>query len=186
MRLTYDTDIFDRVGANAATLYEYLCFWCGKSKNVIDGRKWIYQRLKDFEEAFPTMSLSSIRRGLKKLEDEGLILTGNFNKVPYDRTKWYSAVEQKSSENVNKSKCSKRTNGSVQNEQIDVVKVNNSDVFKMNKSDVFKMNTPIPINKHLRTVDESIYIGVEPSFNEILNSYPVIKDNEELKDTFLE
>ena len=185
MKLTYDTDILDRVGANAATLYEYLRFWCGKSKNVIDGRKWVYQRLKDFEEAFPTMSLSSIRRGLKKLEDEGLILTGNFNKVPYDRTKWYSAVEQKGSENVNKSKCSKRTNGSVQNEQIEVVKVNNSDVFKMNKSDVFKMNTPIPVNKQLTTVNE-IYIGVEPSFNEILNSYPVIKDNEELKDTFLE
>lgn len=187
MRLTYDTDILDRVGMNAATLYEYLRFWCGKSKNVIDGRKWVYQTIKDFKEAFPNMGEKTIRRNLKKLEDEGLILTGNFNKVPFDHTKWYAVVDDHIElVKMTTSKKSKRPNRSGQNDQIETVKVTNSEVVKMTTSDVVKMTKPIPINKHLRTVDESIYIGVEPSFNEILNSYPVIKDNEDLKDTFLE
>lgn len=171
---------------NAAVIYEYLRFWCGKSKNVIDGRKWVYQTIKDFKEAFPNMNEKTIRRNLKRLEDEGLILTGNFNKVPFDHTKWYAVVDdQIELDKVSTSKRTKSPNRSGQNVHIETDKMSNSEVDKMSTSDVDKMSKPIPINKHLRTVDE-IYIGVEPSFNEILNSYPVIKDNEELKDTFLE
>ena len=186
MRLTYDTDILDRVGTNAATLYEYLRFWCGKSKNVFDERKWVYQRIADFEEAFPNMSKNTIKRNLKKLEEAGLILTGNFNKVPFDHTKWYAVIEFNDEPKMGSSMNPKRVNRKTQNGSNDSPKVGSSERPKMGSSERPKMGSAIPINKQLTNINESIYIGVEPSFNEILNSYPVIKDNEELKDTFLE
>ena len=65
------------------------------------------------------MSRSTIRRCLKKLEQEGYIKTACFNKLKFDHTKWY-AVNNEHIEEVKMptSKCSKRTHRDVQNEHI--------------------------------------------------------------------
>lgn len=141
-RRGYDTEIAAKVGKPAAAVFEYIAFWCSKSDEVHDGRRWIFHTLNQYKEHFPDLSLSTIRRALKTLETSGLIVTSCYNKMPFDRTKWYAvADEQIDVFKMNKSKCSKRTNRAVQNEQIDEV--------KMNTSDVFKMNTPITTNNKL-------------------------------------
>ncbi len=177
---SYDTEIIDRVGNNAAMLYEYIEYWCSQSEEVHDGRRWIFHTLISFKEHFPYLSQSTIRRSLKKLEEEGLIVTGNYNKIPFDKTKWYAiASEQIEAVKVNKSKCSKRTNRSVQNEHIEAVKMNTSDVFKMNKSDVFKMNTPITTNNNYRRTNEDITNKgkfTPPSVDEV-RDYCLERDN---------
>jgi len=33
-------------------------------------------------------------RGLKSLEDQAVILVGNYNKISYDRTLWYALVNE--------------------------------------------------------------------------------------------
>jgi len=69
-------------------------FWCLKNKannsNFHDGKYWTYNSIRSWRELFPYMGDKAIRNALKKLEDKGLIKSGNYNKVSYDRTKWYA------------------------------------------------------------------------------------------------
>lgn len=55
-----------------------------------DGYYWISSSLKSFSQFFPFLTQRQIEVELKKLEKEGLIITGNYNETPFDRTKWYA------------------------------------------------------------------------------------------------
>lgn len=89
---------------NAAIIFSNIYYWClenkNKNKNFFkkDGdtvsRYWTYDTIKTLAEKFYFLSESQIRTSLEKLEDKGLIITGNFNKLAYDRTKWYSVTEK--------------------------------------------------------------------------------------------
>src|SRR5699024_2527692 len=46
--------------------------------------------MKAMLEIFPYLTEKKIRTALKNLQDEGLILTGNYNRSAYDRTLWYA------------------------------------------------------------------------------------------------
>ena len=58
-----------------------------------DGRYWTYNSVNAYVEKFPYMSRSSIRRALKSLEEQGLIISGRHNEDPRDRTKWYAITD---------------------------------------------------------------------------------------------
>lgn len=103
---SFDPQIAARVGVNAAVLYQNIVWWCAKNaanrRNEHDGRSWTYNSVKAWAELFPYLTGSQIRLALEKLENEGLILSGTFNEVGYDRTKWYCPSEQiHLSENAN-------------------------------------------------------------------------------------
>ena len=87
---SYDMDIAGKVGEKAAILYEYLAYWCERSGELHDGLRWIFKTIKGFQEVFPNMNERTIRRCLNKLESSGYIKTGNYNKIPFDKTKWYA------------------------------------------------------------------------------------------------
>lgn len=55
-----------------------------------EGRVWVYNSLSGWREQFPFISEKTIYRIFKKLEQEGYLLTGNFNAKKYDQTKWYT------------------------------------------------------------------------------------------------
>lgn len=63
------------------------------NKNFYDNRYWTYNSVSAFSEEFIYLSEKQIRNILSKLEIKGLIITGNYNKIAYDRTKWYSITE---------------------------------------------------------------------------------------------
>ena len=94
----FDTEVAQLVGVNAAVLFKNICYWVEKNatngKNEHDGRYWTYNSMKAYEEQFPYLTSKQIRTALTKLEEEGLIATGCFNDVPYDRTKWYTVTEK--------------------------------------------------------------------------------------------
>ena len=56
----------------------------------IDGKYWIYNTIEAWHKQFPFWSISTIKRIISNLEKEKLIITGNFNKISIDRTKWYT------------------------------------------------------------------------------------------------
>lgn len=62
-------------------------------KNFYDNRYWTYNSVTAFAKEFVYLSEKQIRNVLTKLETKGLIITGNYNKIAYDRTKWYSVTE---------------------------------------------------------------------------------------------
>ncbi len=94
-RHSFDPEIAQKVGINAAVIYQNLSWWCEKNaaneKNIHDGKAWTHNSLRAFEILFPYLSGNQIRTALDKLETSGLIEVGNFNKKAYDRTKWYCA-----------------------------------------------------------------------------------------------
>ena len=95
---SFSPEIANRVGLNAAVLYQNIVWWSQKNaangKHQHDGRYWTYNSVKAFSELFPYFSPKQIRTALTRLENDGLILSGNFNNAGYDRTKWYCPVEQ--------------------------------------------------------------------------------------------
>lgn len=93
-----DIGVAQLVGANAALILENISYWCehnaANNANLHDGRYWTYNSTKAFGELFPYMTINVIRASIKKLKDNGLILTGNYNKSAYDRTMWYTLTEK--------------------------------------------------------------------------------------------
>lgn len=93
----FSVEIAARYGILEAVLIENIKYWVDKNrangKNIFDGRPWTYNSVKAFTDLFPYASEGQIRRALKKLESCGLLLTGNYNKLPYDRTMWYALTD---------------------------------------------------------------------------------------------
>lgn len=46
--------------------------------------------MKAFNELFPYLTTKQIRSGIQTLIDNGIIVTGNYNEKPFDRTLWYA------------------------------------------------------------------------------------------------
>ncbi|MBR1445471.1 MAG: hypothetical protein IJ586_00080 [Alloprevotella sp.] len=91
-------EIAKEVGVLAATVFNNIGFWVDNAKangkNEHEGRHWTYNSVKAWAEQFPYASSSQIGRALSKLRDAGLVLTGNYNKNPYDQTLWYTLSDK--------------------------------------------------------------------------------------------
>lgn len=79
----------EKVGLNESIVLQQLHYWLMDSKHFHDDHKWIYNTYSDWKKQFPFWSDKTIRRTITKLENEGLIISGNYNKLPIDKTKWY-------------------------------------------------------------------------------------------------
>lgn len=73
-----------------AVILQQIAWWQERSEHEHDGRKWVYNTADQWQEQFPWLSVWTVRRKLAALETAGYLITGNFNKAGYDRTKWYS------------------------------------------------------------------------------------------------
>lgn len=87
-----------KVGVTAAVLLTNIHYWVIRNEanqaNFHDGRYWTYNSVAALHELFPYLSTKQVRTALKKLEDCGLVVTGCYNKNPYDRTKWYALTAE--------------------------------------------------------------------------------------------
>ena len=83
-------------GLEKAVILYNLRFWltvnkaAGKEKHYHDGKWWTYNTAKALENLMPFFNRRSIARWMSELEADGVLLSGSFNKVAYDRTKWYT------------------------------------------------------------------------------------------------
>lgn len=78
-----------RIGLNEAIFLQQLYQRLNESKHVHDGHQWVPTSYEGWHEQFPFWSMSTIRRIIYKLEHEQLIITGNYNQLKIDKTKWY-------------------------------------------------------------------------------------------------
>lgn len=94
----FDVEIAKEYGVNAAILLQNLGYWIMRNKanetNYFDGRYWTFNSRKAYRELFPYMSERQIDTAFKKLIDNGLVVTGNYNKLKYDRTLWYALTQK--------------------------------------------------------------------------------------------
>ncbi len=87
-----------------------------------DGRFWMYNTLDDWHKQFPWLSVRTIQRIINELKLRGILITGNYNKVKYDKTVWYSIDERKLDEVIDEhmSVWTKCPHGDGHNDHMDV------------------------------------------------------------------
>lgn len=119
-----------------AIILQQIHYWLVKNMNIKDGYSWVYNSIKDWNKQFKWLSEPTLKRKFKSLEDKGLLITGNYNKAKFDRTKWYRIDYDALDEMVqalyqnDTTIVSKRYNAKYQNDTdytIDYTKNNNID-----------------------------------------------------------
>lgn len=98
MKHIFDVDIAKQYGVNAAVLLENIGYWIKQNEanetNFYDGTYWTFNSRRAYRELFPYMSERQINTAFEKLIADGLIITGNYNKLAYDRTLWYALTKK--------------------------------------------------------------------------------------------
>ena len=83
-----------KYGVDGAVMLYHVRYWVAKNEanenNFHEDKYWTYNSTNAFAKLFPFYSARKIGRILTKLEEEGAIISGNFNGKRYDRTKWFT------------------------------------------------------------------------------------------------
>ena len=94
MHHIFDVALARAYGVPEAIILQHFYFWIAKNqaagRHFHDGRFWTYGSAGALSQAMPYFSPHQIRRILKKLQAEGVLYTGNYNKNPYNKTVWYA------------------------------------------------------------------------------------------------
>jgi len=90
---------------NEAIVLNQLNYWLGinrkAGKNFIDDRYWVYNSYSDWKaKDFPYWSEKTIQRTFTRLENKGVVVSANYNKLGIDKTKWYTIDTEKLQELV--------------------------------------------------------------------------------------
>lgn len=110
----------DKVGLNEAIILQQFHYWLQRSNNIHDGHRWIYNSYSEWNKQFPFWSNATIRRAIGSLEKQGFLISGNYNKAGFDKTKWYRIDYErmsKASAQNEQTTCSNWTDGVAHNEQ---------------------------------------------------------------------
>lgn len=98
MKHIFDVEIAQRYGVNAAVLLENIGYWIRRNEangtNFHDGTFWTFNSRRAYKVLFPYMSERQIETAFKKLIDDGILITGNYNAIAYDRTLWYALTQK--------------------------------------------------------------------------------------------
>ena len=100
---SFDTEFAARYGIEESIIFGNIYHWCiynkenkinlQKGKDGVE-RYYTFNSIASIQSQYNYIALSKVYRVIKRLEDEGLIVTGCFNKRPGDKTRWYSVTEK--------------------------------------------------------------------------------------------
>lgn len=91
-----------RVGLNEAIVLQQVHYWLENKKKSTkekdlaqertynDGRFWTYDSYPEWQKQFPWWAVRTVERTFTNLEKKGILISGNFNRLKMDRTKWYT------------------------------------------------------------------------------------------------
>lgn len=89
----FDVDLACIIGVNEAIFVNQLDYWLTLNeevgRNIKDGHCWAYNSYRGWQLQFPFWPIKTIERIVLSLEKKNILITGNFNKLKMDRTKWY-------------------------------------------------------------------------------------------------
>jgi hypothetical protein len=95
---SFDVEVATKYGVDEAIMIQNFQFWIFKNKagekNQHDGRTWTFNTIKALETIFPFWSVKQIRRVMKSLIDNEILVTGNYNQKGYDQTTWYAFKDE--------------------------------------------------------------------------------------------
>jgi len=95
-------------GVDSAILLHNIRYWLDYARAhdemEQDGYHWMFMTASKMQKIMPFWSANKIQKMLKTLVENGILITGEYNKSAWNRTKWYTMQEFKHS--------AKRLNGS--------------------------------------------------------------------------
>jgi len=100
--MEYSFNIYhaEQYGVDEAIMIKNFQYWLRKNKAnnkaQEDDRTWTYNSVKAYTELFPFWTTNQINRVLKSLIAKEVLIVGNYNKMKYDRTLWYSFKHEES------------------------------------------------------------------------------------------
>ena len=87
-----------KYGVDEAIILNHIMYWIASNqlngRNYFIDRTWTYSSYKDFTDIFPYWTTAQIRRILKSLSKQNVIMQSNFNKHLWDRTQWYALEDE--------------------------------------------------------------------------------------------
>lgn len=90
----FNVNIANKLGIEEALILHHFYYWTSKNalneKHFHDGLYWTYNSKSAYVRLFPYMNETKIYRVIKHLEEDGLIVKGNFNTNLWDKTNWYA------------------------------------------------------------------------------------------------
>lgn len=152
-----------KIGLNEAIILQQIHYWLLRSNNVRDGYKWVYNSYSEWNKQFPFFSRNTMIRAFNSLEKQGLLITANYNKAGFDKTKWYridyeKLVGKRSTQNGYTSNP-KWVDGDTQNGQTNTNRL--------------PENTTETNNKHSASHSNALSVSqLEEEFEEVWSKYP--------------
>ena len=180
---SFNINIATKYGVHSAIILDNLNYWITKNQaneqHFYDGHYWTYNSKKAFAELFPYMTERQIDYALKKLIDDGIIITGKYNTNKYNQTLWYAITNFGYSILQN---CEmEQTNLSNQNDKIVECNTNNKQadikqqiITTNNKENPY---TEKPFTENPSTANVSNKnVQIEQEFEEVWKLYPRKED----------
>lgn len=78
-----------KVGLNEAMILQQLHFRLQHKAKEYGGHRWVFYSYEEWRYDFPFWSARTIQRALLGLEEQDFVVSGVFNRIKSDRTKWY-------------------------------------------------------------------------------------------------
>ena len=98
MNYVFDIEYATEYGLEESIMLQNFMFWISKNKanekNYHDGHYWTFNSIRAYSELFPFWNEMKIKRILTSLVEKGVLIKGNYNKLPYDRTNWYAFADE--------------------------------------------------------------------------------------------
>ncbi|MFL7886640.1 conserved phage C-terminal domain-containing protein [Enterobacter pseudoroggenkampii] len=150
--IVINPDLAYSIGLNEAIALQQVNYWLKETTSGLerDGVRWIYNTNEQWLEQFPFWSESTLKRTFTRLKSLGVLKVEQLNKSQRDMTNYYTInyeSELLDEVKVTKSKSSKCTLPSGQNEPMEEVKVERSigskrtALIRSNCTDVLTENT---------------------------------------------
>ena len=100
---SFNIEFASRYGIEESIIFGNIYHWCIHNKNNDNNLKkgkdgieryYTFNSVSALQQEYRYISITKVYRVIEKLENEGLIITGCFNKRVGDRTRWYAITEK--------------------------------------------------------------------------------------------
>lgn len=166
--ISIDPDLANAIGLAEAAFVQQIHYWVQVKRETpsrykdsfVDGYFWVFNSVTEWLEQMPFLgSEKTFRRMVKKLIENGIIVTANFNKAKFDKTTWYRIdYDVISSLQVGANRCG-------QNDQTMRSKC---------PDDVVKMTRPIPETTSETTSEITFKTPIPPKGDSLSVKIPAV------------
>lgn len=98
---TFSVEVATKLGsAHDAIILQHFWFWHQNNHGKDHAMKgdhphpWTYNTVAKIAEIFPYMTEREVRLSIQRLVEADYLITGNFNKMRFDKTLWYSVTDK--------------------------------------------------------------------------------------------